>query len=114
MMESKHSVIQGASVIDLHVDDLVNEKLCHMFLNALRDINIDNIVINLASVDVLSRADIEKLSAVDMGFKMMGKKVIFCGINPYMASILLTLETSVAFDTELDVTHALKKLSSKC
>ena len=69
-------------------------------------------VIDLTLLDVIVRADIEKLTALSTGLKVMGKRVIFCGLNPYTATVLLTFDADVSFDTELDVSHAIKALSN--
>lgn len=109
---SKVSQMQGVSVVDLCIEDLNRDKLCYAFCKEIDVLGSQQVVIDLTLLDVIVRADIEKLSALYTGLKVMGRGVIFCGLNPYTAAVLLTFDADVSFDTELDVSHAIKALSN--
>ncbi|WP_394220204.1 hypothetical protein [Alteromonas gracilis] len=111
MLQSKLSQMQGVTVVDLNSEDLNIDKLCYVFCKELDVIGSQKIVIDLSLVDVIIRAELHKLAALNVGLKMMGRKVIFCGLNPFTASVLLTFDADIPFDTELDVNHAIKTIS---
>jgi len=111
ILTSKVSQMRGVSIVDLCIEDLNKEKLCYAFCKTIDAIGSKQVVIDLTLVDVIVRADLEKLTALDTGLKMMGRKVMFCGLNPYTAAVLLTFDADVSLDTELDVNHAIEALS---
>lgn len=110
-LDSKVSLLRGVSVVDLCIEDLNKEKLCYAFCKKIDATGSQQVVIDLTLVDVIVRADLEKLTALNTGLKMMGRKVMFCGLNPYTAAVLLTFDAEVSINTELDVDHAIEALS---
>lgn len=111
-MHSQFKAYRDVLVIDLVLDDFESRNYLYDFMRQVDNYGVNNVVINLSEVDILTSTNIDTLQHLYKSLQVYGKKTIVCGINPSCASVLINFLTSFNFKTALNIDRALYEINS--
>lgn len=113
MLKSNSAKFKNSLVIDIVIEDLYINNHAYEFSRCIEKNRIENVILNLEHLDVITSNDIEKIEEIISVLKLNGVDVIVCGINPYCASVIFSFVNNINFKTELNVKAALNVFSYK-
>ena len=112
-MKSNYFLTNIILAIAIDPEDINLTTLGIEVLNLVKKKAVQNIIFDLALLEVITSDDIKYIQSLVNMFRLNNIDVIVCNINPYSASILFHFIDEITFKTALDVQSAIDVFKNK-
>ena len=88
----------------------INES--HVLRTLSQNKKLSSVILDFSSVEITDSADLDRLQMMLLAIKLLGRQIVFCGINPGLAGLIVNSCVNLHHDAiSLDIGEAIRPTS---